>query len=42
VSLRRRLAIGAAIAVALAVGIGVGSWSSIGVAPTLLPVLSRR
>jgi preprotein translocase subunit SecF len=29
-------------AVALAVGIGVGSWSSIGVAPTLLPVLSRR
>jgi preprotein translocase subunit SecF len=29
-------------AVALTVGIGVGSWSSIGVAPTLLPVLSRR
>jgi len=29
-------------AVALAVGIAVGSWSSIGVAPTLLPVLSRR
>ena len=28
--------------VALAVGIAVGSWSSIGVAPTLLPVLSRR
>jgi hypothetical protein len=24
------------------VGIAVGSWSSIGVAPTLLPVLSRR
>jgi preprotein translocase subunit SecF len=29
-------------AVALTVGIGVGSWSSIGLAPTLLPVLSRR
>jgi preprotein translocase subunit SecF len=29
-------------AVALTVGIAVGSWSSIGVAPTLLPVLSRR
>ena len=29
-------------AIALIVGIGVGSWSSIGVAPTLLPVLSRR
>jgi preprotein translocase subunit SecF len=29
-------------AVALAIGIAVGSWSSIGVAPTLLPVLSRR
>jgi preprotein translocase subunit SecF len=29
-------------AVALAVGIAVGSWSSIGLAPTLLPVLSRR
>jgi preprotein translocase subunit SecF len=29
-------------AVALTIGIGVGSWSSIGVAPTLLPVLSRR
>jgi preprotein translocase subunit SecF len=29
-------------AVALTVGIGVGSWSSIGIAPTLLPVLSRR
>ena len=29
-------------AVALAVGIAVGSWSSIGIAPTLLPVLSRR
>lgn len=28
-------------AVALTIGIGVGSWSSIGVAPTLLPVLSR-
>ncbi len=28
--------------VALAIGIAVGSWSSIGVAPTLLPVLSRR
>ncbi|MEB3166730.1 MAG: protein translocase subunit SecF [Cyanobacteriota bacterium] len=29
-------------AIALTVGIGVGSWSSIGLAPTLLPVLSRR
>jgi preprotein translocase subunit SecF len=29
-------------AIALIVGIAVGSWSSIGVAPTLLPVLSRR
>ena len=29
-------------AVALTVGIAVGSWSSIGVAPTLLPVLSKR
>jgi preprotein translocase subunit SecF len=29
-------------AVALAVGIAVGSWSSIGLAPTLLPVLSPR
>ena len=29
-------------AVALSVGIAVGSWSSIGVAPTLLPVLTRR
>ncbi|NDG74578.1 MAG: protein translocase subunit SecF [Synechococcaceae bacterium WB8_1B_136] len=29
-------------AVALTIGIGVGSWSSIGVAPTLLPVLARR
>lgn len=29
-------------AIALIVGIGVGSWSSIGLAPTLLPVLSRR
>jgi preprotein translocase subunit SecF len=29
-------------AVALAVGIAVGSWSSIGLAPTLLPVFSRR
>lgn len=28
--------------VALTIGIAVGSWSSIGVAPTLLPVLSRR
>jgi preprotein translocase subunit SecF len=28
--------------VALAIGIAVGSWSSIGVAPTLLPVLTRR
>ena len=28
--------------VALAIGIGVGSWSSIGLAPTLLPVFSRR
>ena len=29
-------------AVALTVGIAVGSWSSIGIAPTLLPVLARR
>ena len=29
-------------AVALTIGVGVGSWSSIGIAPTLLPVLSRR
>ncbi|MEI7666329.1 MAG: protein translocase subunit SecF [Synechococcaceae cyanobacterium ELA263] len=29
-------------AVALIVGIAVGSWSSIGLAPTLLPVFSRR
>ena len=29
-------------AVALTIGIAVGSWSSIGVAPTLLPVLGRR
>ncbi|MFN7899142.1 MAG: protein translocase subunit SecF [Synechococcaceae cyanobacterium] len=29
-------------AVALTVGILVGSWSSIGLAPTLLPVLSKR
>ncbi|MFN5195582.1 MAG: protein translocase subunit SecF [Cyanobacteriota bacterium] len=29
-------------AVALTVGIAVGSWSSIGVAPTLLPLLLRR
>ncbi|MBD2548117.1 protein translocase subunit SecF [Microcystis elabens FACHB-917] len=28
--------------VALTVGIAVGSWSSIGVAPTLLPVFSKR
>jgi preprotein translocase subunit SecF len=28
--------------VALAVGIAVGSWSSIGIAPTLLPLLARR
>lgn len=28
-------------AIALALGIGVGSWSSIGLAPTLLPLLSR-
>jgi preprotein translocase subunit SecF len=28
--------------IALAVGIGVGSWSSIGIAPTLLPLLARR
>jgi preprotein translocase subunit SecF len=28
-------------AIALAVGIAVGSWSSIGLAPTLLPILSR-
>jgi preprotein translocase subunit SecF len=29
-------------AIALIIGIAVGSWSSIGLAPTLLPVLSRR
>ncbi|KAF0653944.1 preprotein translocase subunit SecF [Cyanobium sp. Copco_Reservoir_LC18] len=29
-------------AVALTVGIAVGSWSSIGIAPTLLPVFSKR
>ncbi len=29
-------------AVSLTIGIAVGSWSSIGVAPTLLPVLSRQ
>jgi preprotein translocase subunit SecF len=29
-------------AVALTVGIGVGSWSSIGIAPTLLALLARR
>ena len=29
-------------AMALSIGIAVGSWSSIGLAPTLLPVLSRR
>ena len=29
-------------AIALSVGIIVGAWSSIGLAPTLLPVLSRR
>ncbi|MEB3256258.1 MAG: protein translocase subunit SecF [Synechococcaceae cyanobacterium] len=29
-------------AIALSLGIAVGSWSSIGLAPTLLPVLSRR
>jgi preprotein translocase subunit SecF len=29
-------------AFALIIGIAVGSWSSIGLAPTLLPVLSRR
>ena len=29
-------------AVALTVGIAVGSWSSIGIAPTLLPLLIRR
>jgi preprotein translocase subunit SecF len=29
-------------AVALTIGIAVGSWSSIGVAPTLLPLFSRR
>ena len=29
-------------AVALTVGIAAGSWSSIGVAPTLLPVFSKR
>jgi preprotein translocase subunit SecF len=28
--------------VALAVGIAVGSWSSIGIAPTLLPLMIRR
>jgi preprotein translocase subunit SecF len=29
-------------AVALTVGIAVGSWSSIGIAPTLLPLLARK
>jgi preprotein translocase subunit SecF len=29
-------------AIALALGIAVGSWSSIGLAPTLLPLLSRQ
>jgi preprotein translocase subunit SecF len=29
-------------AIALTTGIAVGSWSSIGVAPTLLPLLARR
>jgi preprotein translocase subunit SecF len=29
-------------AIALSLGIAVGSWSSIGLAPTLLPVLARR
>ena len=29
-------------AVALTIGIAVGSWSSIGVAPTLLPLVARR
>ncbi|MFO0104869.1 MAG: protein translocase subunit SecF, partial [Cyanobium sp.] len=29
-------------AVALSIGIVVGAWSSISVAPTLLPLLSRR
>jgi preprotein translocase subunit SecF len=29
-------------AIALALGIAVGSWSSIGLAPTLLPLLSRK
>jgi preprotein translocase subunit SecF len=29
-------------AVALTIGIAVGSWSSIGVAPTLLPLFARR
>jgi preprotein translocase subunit SecF len=29
-------------AIALTTGIAVGSWSSIGVAPTLIPLLSRR
>jgi preprotein translocase subunit SecF len=29
-------------AVAMSFGIVVGSWSSIAIAPTLLPVLSRR
>lgn len=29
-------------AVALSIGIAVGSWSSVAIAPTLLPVLSRR
>jgi preprotein translocase subunit SecF len=29
-------------AIALIIGIAAGSWSSIGLAPTLLPVLSRR
>ncbi|MFO7630166.1 MAG: protein translocase subunit SecF, partial [Prochlorococcaceae cyanobacterium] len=29
-------------ALALAIGISIGSWSSIAIAPTLLPLLSRR
>jgi preprotein translocase subunit SecF len=29
-------------AVALTIGIAVGSWSSIGIAPTLLPLLAKR
>ncbi|MBM5809214.1 MAG: protein translocase subunit SecF, partial [Cyanobacteria bacterium M_surface_9_m1_291] len=30
------------LALALTIGITVGSWSSIAIAPTLLPVFSRR